>query len=285
MISRNREVHRAARDERSVRVERALVCGMQRRTLCARHDSCYARSASARGYVEVRRSASRGAHFALALLRYTSWRMSDSLRPDVDADRDGHAGSRAVTDLLAQAQRGDRSATDELFPLVYAELRRLADRHLSREPAGQTLQATALVHEAYLRLCGDADRGWDSRAHFFGAAARAIRRILIDRARSRRRLRRGGGARAEPFDPGERAIEIAASVGAPHIDFLALDEALERLAAIDPQAAKIVELRFFGGLSPHDTARALRISESTEARGWRFARVWLHRELFDDSLP
>jgi len=211
--------------------------------------------------------------------------MSDSLRPDAEAARDGHRGAPAVTDLLAQAQGGDRSATDELFPLVYAELRRLADRHLSREPAGQTLQPTALVHEAYLRLCGDADRGWDSRAHFFGAAARAIRRILIDRARSRRRLRRGGGERAEHLDHDERAIEIAASVDAPRLDYLALDEALERLAAIDPQAARIVELRFFAGLSPLETARALRISESTEARGWRFARVWLHRELHSDASP
>jgi RNA polymerase sigma factor (TIGR02999 family) len=198
-----------------------------------------------------------------------------------------NGAARACDGAASDLERSRASgATDEIFPLVYAELRRLADHHLSREPAGQTLQPTALVHEAYLRLCGDADRGWESRAHFFGAAARAIRCILIDRARSRRRLRRGGGGRRESLSFDTRTLDVAGlDDGALHFDFIALDDALERLATIDAQAAKIVELRFFGGLTPHETARSLSISESTEARGWRFARIWLHRELYSDSSP
>jgi RNA polymerase sigma factor (TIGR02999 family) len=179
-----------------------------------------------------------------------------------------------VTLLLDRARQGDRQATDELLPLVYEELRRLADRFLSAEQPGQTLQPTALVHEAYLRLVGPASATWENRAHFFGAAARAIRRILIERARARRSLRRGEGQRPLALD----------EVGDPaalesRLDLLELDEALERLAGLDAQKARIIELRFFGGLSTEETAEALGLSPSTVTRGWRFARIWLHREL------
>ncbi len=187
----------------------------------------------------------------------------------------GHRqGPAAVTSLLARAQGGDRSATDELFTLVYDELRQLADRYLSSEPRAQTLQPTALVHEVYLRLVGPADAGWENRAHFFGAAARAIRRILTDRARARQRLKRAGGERPLPLD-------AAATVGVDglSLDVLALDEALERLSALDPVKARVVDLRFFGGLSVEDTASVLGVSASTVAREWAFARIWLHREI------
>ena len=180
----------------------------------------------------------------------------------------------AVTVLLARAQAGDRSATNELFPLVYEELRTLADRYLSAEPRGQTLQPTALVHEAYLRLVGPGDGGWESRAHFFGAAARAIRRILIDRARARRRVKRGGGEKPLPLDAAS-----GVAVDGPDLDVLALDEALSRLAALDAQKAHVVELRFFGGLGVDETAAALGVSASTVARDWAFAKIWLHREM------
>jgi RNA polymerase sigma factor (TIGR02999 family) len=158
--------------------------------------------------------------------------------------------------------------------VVYDELRRLADRYLSAERPGQTLQPTALVHEAYLRLVGPADVGWENRAHFFGAAARAIRRILTERARSRSRLKRGDGER--PL-----SLEAVASVGVdgPSFDLLALDEALRRLSVLDAQKAQVVELRFYGGLSVDETATALGVSASTVAREWAFARIWLHREM------
>jgi RNA polymerase sigma factor (TIGR02999 family) len=179
-----------------------------------------------------------------------------------------------VTVLLDRARQGDASATDELLPLVYEELRRLADQFLAGEQPGQTLQPTALVHEAYLRLVGPASASWENRAHFFGAAARAIRRILIERARARRRLRRGEGARPLALDD---VVDPAAPEA--RLDLLELDEALERLAQIDAQKARIIELRFFGGLSTEETAEALGLSPSTITRDWRFARIWLHREL------
>jgi RNA polymerase sigma factor (TIGR02999 family) len=179
-----------------------------------------------------------------------------------------------LTALLDRTQRGDARANDELFVLVYEELRRVADRCLAEEARGQTLQPTALVHEAYLRLIGGSGASWRSRAHFFHAAARAIRRILIDRARARRRERRGGGARRLSLDAAQ-----CVAVDGPSFDVLELDEALERLAELDPQKARIVELRFFGGLDVDETARTLRVSASTVARDWRFSRTWLHREL------
>jgi RNA polymerase sigma factor (TIGR02999 family) len=184
------------------------------------------------------------------------------------------ASRHGLEGLLERAREGQRGATDELFTLVYAELRRLADKFLSEERPGQTLQPTALVHEAYLRLSASSAPSWESRAHFFGAAARAIRCILVDRARARRSARHGEGARARSLDTvGEIALPESRS------DFLALDEALERLAHADAQKARVVELRFFAGLTVDETAAALGLSASTVARDWRFARIWLHREL------
>src|SRR5262245_6580672 len=172
--------------------------------------------------------------------------MVDDVRPPGSAP--GHAaGSAAITSLMARAQEGDRQATDELLPLVYEELRQLADRFLAGEKRGGTLQPTALVHEAYLRLVGSDHAGWENRAHFFGAAARAIRRILVDRARARHAARRGGDR------PLRLDTDAPLAEPGPSLDVLALDEALGKLASIDAQKARVVELRFFGGLSVDET--------------------------------
>ncbi len=179
----------------------------------------------------------------------------------------------AVTELLVRAGRGDSHATNELFPIVYDELRSIAAKFLQNESKAQTMQATALVHEAYLRLIGDEGASWDSRAHFFGAAAKAIRRILIDHARLRGRVKRGGALQRAPLD---EALAVCAE---PALDFVGLDEALTKLAEMDQQKARVVELRFFAGLSVEQTAMALGVSPSTVARDWQFARVWLSREL------
>jgi len=183
------------------------------------------------------------------------------------------APARPATELPGRAFLGDRATNDELMTLVYEDLHRLADRYLSAERSAQTLQPTALVHEAYLRLASS-EQVWENRAHFFGAAARAIRRILLDRARARQADRRGGGR-------GRLSLEAAGDVAVdgPRLDFLALDEALERLARLDATKARVVELRFFGGLDIEETAQALGTSASTVERDWRFARAWLHREL------
>jgi RNA polymerase sigma-70 factor, ECF subfamily len=180
----------------------------------------------------------------------------------------------AITRLLSSASAGDRRATDELLPLVYDELRTLAAQHLAEERAGHTLQPTALAHEAYLRLLGPGGTTWENRAHFFGAAARAIRRILVDHARTRGREKRGGGMEFEVLQE-----DSAKATERSDIDLLALDEAMERLALLDPQKALLVELRFFGGLTLKEVAAAMEISESTVVREWQFARVWLYREL------
>lgn len=181
-----------------------------------------------------------------------------------------------MTVLLDRACRGDRKATDELFPVVYAELRRLASGILAGERPSHTLQATALVHEAYLRLVDPAAGAWDSRAHFFGAAARAIRQILVDHARERARLKRGGGW--------ERVtLEGVEASDATSLDLLDLDDALVKLAAMDPRMASLVELRFFAGLAVGEAAAALGISEATAARDWQLARVWLHSHLTGES--
>ncbi len=180
----------------------------------------------------------------------------------------------AVTELLVRAGSGDGAATDELFPIVYDELRVLAQRFLNGESKAQTLQATALVHEAYVRLVGPEQGTWENRAHFFGAAARAIRRILTDHARERDAQKRGGGRRPVSLD---EALVVCA--GEPAVDMLNLNAALEKLAAIDDQKARVVELRFFGGLTVDQAALALGVSPSSVARDWQFARVWLHREL------
>ncbi len=174
--------------------------------------------------------------------------------------------------------RGDLHAAAQLLPLVYDELRRLAAVRLAAEPSGHTLQPTALVHEAYLRLVGpsDGDR-WDHRGHFFGAAAEAMRRILVDAARRKRREKHGG-------DWTRIDLEAAAPAAPdPRHDLVALDAALTRLAAVEPQAAKLVELRHFAGHSVAEAAQILGISARTADRLWAFARAWLHRELTDTA--
>jgi RNA polymerase sigma factor (TIGR02999 family) len=193
-------------------------------------------------------------------------------RPSDPAAEDAN-GSAAITSLLARAQEGDRQATDELLPLVYEELRQLADRFLVSEKRGATLQPTALVHEAYLRLVGSDRASWENRAHFFGAAARAIRRILVDRARARRAARRGGDR------PLRLDTDTPLAEPGPSLEVLVLDEALAKLASIDAQKARVVELRFFGGLSVDETAATLGVSASTVDRDWAFARAWLHRAM------
>lgn len=182
-------------------------------------------------------------------------------------------GRMHVTRLLEAAHRGEAGATEELLPLVYEELRRLARGQMRGEAAGgQTLQATALVHEAYLRLVGDADVQWQNRGHFFGAAARAMRRILVERARSRGRLKRGGDRERVEIDPG--VLE-----GAGATDLVGLDEALNRLEAEDARKAEVVMLRYFAGLSIEETAAAMGLSPATVKNEWTFARAWLKREL------
>ena len=183
-------------------------------------------------------------------------------------------GARPPLDeLVARASAGDQPSLDTLLPLVYDELRRLAAAYLRRERPGQTLQPTALVHEAYLRLLKDRPDRWQNRAHFCAIAAHSMRQILIERARARDAQKRGGGGAKVTLDEGVMA-------GAPRpIDFLALDDALERLAALDAEQARIVELRFFGGLSVEETAEALGSSPATIKRRWTLARAWLAREL------
>ncbi len=180
-----------------------------------------------------------------------------------------------VTQILTAIQAGDPKAAAELLPLVYDELRRLAAARLAGEKPGQTLQPTALVHEAYLRLVGpEPDQHWNGRGHFFAAAAEAMRRILVEAARRKKAEKRGGGGLAR-HDPD------ALDIPAPEIpeDLVALDEALTRLAAVDGTAAELVHLRFFAGLSIPDAAEVLGISPRTADRLWAYARAWLHQEV------
>ena len=179
-----------------------------------------------------------------------------------------------LTLILERISRGDQGATEEFFPLVYEELRRLAADKMAREAAGFTLQPTALVHEAWLRLGGDQQPDWQNRRHFFGAAAEAMRRILIDRARRRRAARHGGGQ--ERVDLAE--VDLADTDGQSG-QVLALSEALDQLAALDATKAELVKLRYFVGLSVEETARTMGISEATAHRWWAFARAWLIREM------
>jgi RNA polymerase sigma factor (TIGR02999 family) len=185
-----------------------------------------------------------------------------------------------VTRILLAIERGDRQSADELLPIVYDELRTLAAQRLTNEQPGQTLSATALVHEAYLRLVGPANsQGWASRGHFFAAAAEAMRRILINRARDKNRQKRGGGARRIDLDQIEAALETDGD------DLLAIDDALEQLAADDNVAAELVKLRFFAGLTLRETAEAMGLSLRTAERQWAYARAWLYDRLRrDDSL-
>jgi RNA polymerase sigma factor (TIGR02999 family) len=179
-----------------------------------------------------------------------------------------------ITRILSQIEKDDPKAAEKLLPLVYDELRRLAGQCLAREKAGQTLQATALVHEAYLRLAGqDEGQIWNSRGHFFAAAAEAMRRILVEQARRKRSIKAGG-------EYGRQELpDIEAPSGAPNIDLLALDEALVKLEARDKRQAELVKLRFFAGLTIEQAAQALGISTSTADNDWSYARCWLQLEL------
>jgi len=182
-----------------------------------------------------------------------------------------------VEQLLTQIEQGDAQAAEKLLPLVYRELRQLAARRLSQERAGQTLDATALVHEAYLRLAGGTrPRAWQGSSHFFAAAAEAMRRILIEKARSRNTLKRGRGMGRVDLDAAP-----ALSDGPATVDLLALDETLERLAAESPLRAQLVKLRFFAGLTMREAAAALDISLASAERHWTYARSWLYAELHD----
>jgi RNA polymerase sigma factor (TIGR02999 family) len=175
-----------------------------------------------------------------------------------------------VTQILSAIEAGDPRAASELLPLVYAELRKLAAARLAAEVPGQTLQPTALVHEAYLRLVGGTQPdGWNGRGHFFAAAAEAMRRILVDVARRKQSLKGGGGRRREDLD------RAAPAIGGPDLDLLALDEALARLEQRDPRKAQLVKLRFFAGLTVEQAARALGIATSTADEDWAYARSWL----------
>lgn len=174
-----------------------------------------------------------------------------------------------ITLMLEAIGRGEKQASEDLLPLVYDELRQLAAARMAREAAGHTLQPTALVHEAWLRLSGGHDQSWQNRGHFFGAAAEAMRRILIERARRKSRLKRGSGQ--APLDIAE--LDIAAAL--PDEKLLLVDEALERLKLEDPEKAKIVVLKFFGGLTNEEVGEILGVNERTVRRQWNFARAWL----------
>ena len=182
-------------------------------------------------------------------------------------------GVPAITQLLLAWQAGDRQALDALLPVVYDELRRVAHGAMKRERAGHLLQTTALVNEAYVNLVDARRVKWRDRAHFFAISARLMREILVHHARSRDARKRGGGLRAVALD------ECALSVPAPEVDLLDLDEALTALAAVDERKVRVVELRFFGGLTLDETADVLKVSADTVARDWDFARTWLHRRM------
>ena len=178
-----------------------------------------------------------------------------------------------VTRILNAIEQGDARAADELLPLVYQELRRLAAQKMSREPPGQTLQATALVHEAYLRLVGGENQNWAGRTHFFAAAAEAMRRILIDNARRKQSLKHGGNRQRVDLDGTDFAIELSSE------KLIALDEALANLAEEDHTVAELVKLRYFVGLTIEQAAKVLKVSRRTAYRYWAYARARLHQEL------
>jgi RNA polymerase sigma factor (TIGR02999 family) len=184
-----------------------------------------------------------------------------------------------VTRVLSQIEKGDAAAACQLLPLVYDELRKLATSRLANEKPGQTLQATALVHEAYIRLVGDDNRQqWDSRGHFFAAAAEAMRRILVENARRKNRLKHGGELERVEIERAEIVLaHLPTRLGAEEL--VALDEALQKLSLEDPLKARLVTLRYFGGLTIEQAAETLNISRVTAFRYWTFARAWLHREI------
>ena len=185
-----------------------------------------------------------------------------------------------VTKILNAIDAGDGQAAERLLPLVYSELRQLAASQLAQEKPGQTLQPTALVHEAFLRLVGNGqDTGWNSKGHFFGAAALAIRRILIENARRKQGLKRGGAYQRQDLHD-----DIPLALPEPAEDLLALDEALEKLAAVNPQAAQVVQVLYFAGLTLPEAGQAVGLSPRSVGRLWSFARAWLRREIEDDPV-
>jgi RNA polymerase sigma factor (TIGR02999 family) len=190
------------------------------------------------------------------------------------------SGSRNLTALLIESGRGDQKALDALMPLIYDELRRLASSHLRREGPGHTLQSTALVNEAYLRLVNQREAKWQNRAHFFAIASQLIRRILVDYARKSHAQKRGAGVAAVSLD-----VAPALAATPSGVDVALLNDLLQHLEKLDPQQGKIVELRFFGGLSIEETAEALRISPATVKRDWAMAKAWLMRELQSQGEP
>lgn len=184
-----------------------------------------------------------------------------------------------ITQLLIAWSRGEAGALEQLTPLVYAELRRLAHRYMKRERAGHTLQTTALVHEAFLRFINYPQEQWQNRAHFYAIAANMMRRILVDYARTNLRTKRGGAAVRVDLEE----IDVMAQDNAFDVDVIALDAALEKLTAIDPRRARVVELRFFGGLNVEETAEVLSVAPDTVVRDWRVAKAWLFRYLNDEQ--
>jgi RNA polymerase sigma factor (TIGR02999 family) len=187
--------------------------------------------------------------------------------------------SSLLTRTLAAASRGDRKAAAELLPLVYDELRQLARARIAHVPPGNTLQPTALVHEAYMRVVGEQDPGWDGRGHFFAAAAEAMRQVLVDQARRKKRLKRGGDKKR--MDVADFEVPLATPVE----DILAVDEALEKLERDDPRKAQVVAMRFFAGLTREETAAAMGVSLATIDREWRYIVARLHRELSTKEGP
>ena len=185
--------------------------------------------------------------------------------------------SHEVTQLLLDWNEGKPDVLEKLMPLVYKELRRLARQYLNKERAGHTFLTTDLVHEAYLRLIDQKRVKWQNRAHFFGIAAQLMRRILVDHARGKKRIKRGDGAQRVSFN------EAASASYDSKVDILAIDEALKRLAEIDERKARVVELRFFGGLELEEVATFLQLSPITVSRDWKLAKAWLHRALTDES--
>jgi len=183
-----------------------------------------------------------------------------------------------ISQLLVAWSNGDKAAVDQLMPLVYGELRRMAKRCMAGQPQGHTLQTTALIHEAYLKLVGQEGKRWQNRAHFFGVAAQAMRHILVDYARNRHAAKRGGEARIVSLDEAALVTKDQAS------DMVALDDALNRLAELAPRQSRVVELRFFGGMSVEETAEVLKVSPETVTRDWRMAKAWLMRELQQGSV-
>jgi RNA polymerase sigma factor (TIGR02999 family) len=205
-----------------------------------------------------------------------AWRTSvgtDSICEVLVAD----SSTESVRQLVQQASMGDEKAASALMPIVYDELRRLARAYMARERQGQTIQATALVHEAYIRLLKDKKQAWQGRTHFLAIAATSMRQILVERARARGAIKRGGDKVRVTMNEG------AVGEADPEVDVLAIDAALTKLAQVDPQLARIVELRFFGGLTIAETAEAEGISPATVKRSWTLAKAWLRREVMEEK--